>query len=124
MLRRPPRPKTRHKDVLLSRVPRWLAKALQNTSEFFQDRRGTFEKCLKVCHCRRVNRVPKLSLRKLGLDLIHEPATTLKCGGRTGSPNSGQRFLGHPLSVFEIGTTFSVPGRTFFDGHDPSLSMI
>jgi hypothetical protein len=66
---------------------------------------------------KRFNRVFELSLRKRCFDLIREPATSLKRGGRSGPPNGSQRLLRHPLSVFEIGTKFSVPGRAFFGGH-------
>jgi hypothetical protein len=96
-------------------------RVLFSASEFFEDRRGTLKKCLKVFYFRGLNDALKLSLRKLCFDLIREPATSLKRGGGSSSSNSSQRFLCHPLSVFEIDPTFSIPCPTFFGGHDASL---
>ena len=58
-------------------------------SQFFEDRGGTLEKCLKVCHCRRLNQVLKFSLRKPRIDLIGQPATSLKRGGGVASSCPG-----------------------------------
>jgi hypothetical protein len=43
-----------------------------------------------------------MTFRKLCFDLIRESATSLKRGGGASPPNGSQRFLCHPLSVFEF----------------------
>jgi hypothetical protein len=97
------------------------SRVLFSASEFFEDRRGTLKKCLKVFYFRGLNDALKLSVRKLCFDLIREPATSFKRGGGSSSPNNSQRFLCHSLAVFKLDPTFSIPRRTFFDGHDASL---